>query len=151
MSYEYIFACDEPGGQVIRYVRPLEAMDIKFVYNKITESFGERSKVGLPWHEALNEFMRLDKLYWVVDDVGLIIANKAGDVHVFFWDKRLRGRELMCRAMARIVCEIFELPAVWTEIPRSERAVLAFSRRVGFREVAGSPETVTLSFDKGAL
>jgi hypothetical protein len=144
VSYEYVFACEEPEGVILRYVRPLEAADIPVVYQRIRESFHSRGKDALPWEAALKEFMRLDKLYWTVDDVGLIIANRVGDVHIFFWDKRLRGRERMCKAMALVIMEIFDRTFVWTEIPKKERAVLAFAKRVGFKETAETRETVTL-------
>jgi hypothetical protein len=133
-AFDFFFTCDEPKGQVIREVRALAATDIPFVYAQMASSFAERGKACLPWEDALKEFMRLDKLYWVVDDVGLIIANQAGDVHVFFWDKRLRGREGMCRALVLIICEFYDRDFVWTKIPITERAVIAFAKRIGFQE-----------------
>jgi hypothetical protein len=147
-AFDFVFTCNEPGGPVVRNVRTLAASDIPFVYAKMKESFAERGRECIPWEDALYEFMRLDKLYWVVDDVGLIIANKAGDVHVFFWDKRLRGRESMCRAMVMVVCEFYDRDSVWTTIPITERAVIAFAKRVGFQEQSVSAGWVTLTCNR---
>lgn len=88
----------------------------------------------LPLELALREFSRLDKLFWTVDDVGLLIGDSAGDTHVFFWDGRLRGREGLCRAMAYVTMEIFELDATTTKIPESEKMMIAFAKRVGYTE-----------------
>lgn len=150
-AYEYTLVCTEPDGMVQRTVRPLEARDIPWVYARIKESLASRGREALGIEQALYEFMRLDKLYWVVDDVGLIIATVAGDVHIFFWDKRLRGREQLCKIIARVIMEIFDRDFVWTEIPKTERAVLAFAKRIGFVEQAVGTETITLQLNKGGL
>lgn len=98
---------------------------------------------------ALQEFYRLDKLYWVVDDVGLLIATMAGDVHVFFWDKRLRGREELAKTMLLVSMSILNLDEAWTTIPETERAVLAFAKRVGFKDEGMQDGAVKLTFKRG--
>lgn len=98
---------------------------------------------------AQQEFYRLDKLYWVVDDVGLMFVSMAGDAHVFFWDKRLRGREEMARTMLRVSMTIFSLAEAWTTIPETERAVLAFAKRVGFKDQGTHEGLVKLTFERG--
>lgn len=100
----------------------------------------------LPADIALHEFNRVDKLYWTVDDVGLLIATAAADVHVFFWDKRLRGREQLCRGMAQVFMGILGTEAVWTRIPESERVVIAFAKRIGFEETENKDGFVMLIF-----
>ena len=143
--HEFVFTCKEPDGIKVRYVRPLHPRDIPQVYNSLRVSHLTRG-VDLPADIAAHEFARMDKLYWTVDDVGLLIANYAGDVHVFFWDKRLRGREELCRSMARVFMSIIERDSVWTQIPETERAVLAFAKRVGFEEVERENGLVMLIF-----
>jgi hypothetical protein len=98
----------------------------------------------LPVDLALREFSRLDKLFWTVDDVGLLIADSTGDSHVFFWDGRLRGREELCRQMAGVTMEIFELDSVSTRIPESEVMMIEFAKRVGFSEELVSDGVVYL-------
>lgn len=141
--YEYLFTCNEPEGTKIRYVKPLEQRDIPRVFKHLSNSLAVRGR-QLSAELALSEFKRLDKLYWTVDDVGLLIANKAGDCHIFFWDKRLRGREGLCKAMANVVMEIFDRDSVWTSIPDTERAVIAFAKRVGFKEEKHEDSLITL-------
>lgn len=97
------------------------------------ESLESRGRT-LPIDLALREFGRLDKLFWTVDDVGLLIADSTGDTHVFFWDGRLRGREELCKAMAYVTMEIFELEETSTRIPESEKMMIAFAKRVGYTE-----------------
>lgn len=141
--YEYIFPCFEPDGLKLRLVKPLEYADIPRVYASLRASLAARGR-ELPPELAAREFARLDKLYWTVDDVGLIIANKAGDVHIFFWDKRLRGRERLSKEMAKVIMDIFGRLDLFTEIPVSERAVIAFAKRVGFEQDSATDETVVL-------
>lgn len=141
--YEYLFTCNEPDGVRIRYVKPLAQRDIPRVYKHLSDTIAARGR-KLPADLALREFERLDKLYWTVDDVGLLIANQAGDTHIFFWDKRLRGREGLCKAMAQVAMEIFGRDSVWTSIPETERAVIAFAKRVGFVQEKSEDGLVTL-------
>lgn len=131
--YEYQFTCPEPSGDVVRTVRPLEQGGILRAYIRMRDSLTSRGR-ELPLELALREFSRLDKLYWTVDDVGLLIASEAGDVHIFFWDKRLRGREGLCKSMAEVVLNTLGREYIWTTIPETERAVIAFAKRVGFVE-----------------
>lgn len=146
-NFSGVYLCDEPKKKILRTVRPLELQDIPLVYESMRQSHEERGRELKP-DVAVEELARLDKAYWVVDNVGLLIANAAGDVHVFFWDKRLRGREAMCRSIAEMAMEFFQRNFVWTEIPKKERAVLAFAQRIGFRVVSVSDETITLRLDR---
>lgn len=131
--YEFTLICQEPTGPVTRTVRPLEQRAILPVWQRMRESLESRGRT-LPLDLALREFGRLDKLFWTVDDVGLLIADSTGDTHVFFWDGRLRGREELCKAMAYVTMEIFELEETSTRIPESEKMMIAFAKRVGYTE-----------------
>lgn len=76
-----------------------------------------------------------------VDDVGIVgmdelVVGEQGRVHVTFWDKKLRGRELLCKRIALHWIERFKLKMVFTSIPPSSPSVLAFCKRVGFVEVS---------------
>lgn len=118
------------------------------VYQEMQAHHSSRGKFLDPITAAM-EFYRLDKLYWVVDDVGLMFATMAGDVHVFFWDKRLRGREDLAKTMMLVSMGIFGLPEAWTTIPETERAVLAFAKRIGFTEQNRQDGLVKLTFARG--
>lgn len=76
---------------------------------------------------------------FLVDDVGVMLKGVIDykglcDVHIGFWDRILNGRESMCREMAIEVAESAGVPGVWTAIPISSRATLAFAKRIGFVE-----------------
>lgn len=115
---------------------------------RMRDSLESRGRT-LPIELALREFSRLDKLFWTVDDVGLLIASEAGDVHIFFWDGRLRGREQLCRTMAGVVMNIFGKESIWTKIPSTERAVIAFAKRVGFTQELASNGWIVMRMRKG--
>lgn len=73
----------------------------------------------------------------LVDSVGVIIQGPfrvrgMPDVHVCFWDKILFGREKLCRSIAQRLADQADAPGVFTAIPESSRAILAFAKRVGF-------------------
>jgi hypothetical protein len=84
MISEHLFACNEQG---------VFESGVSVLLN--TKTSGESTnRFDLPWlvaagsfHQklALREFGRLDKLYWTVDDVGLLIVSEACDCHIFFW------------------------------------------------------------------
>jgi hypothetical protein len=75
-----------------------------------------------------------------VDDVGLTVLDglgeldKGGRVHITFWDRKLRGRELLCKRVAERWLAEFDLDFLYTSIPVGFRPVLAFCKRVGFVE-----------------
>lgn len=126
--------CLEGGKEVRRSVR---------LFDKALESvIGAVDKLG-----RVENFLRKDNPFSVlmdegsivfeVDDVGMLLVGHmqygfSASVHVTFWDKRLRGREGLCRGMAELVMAIAGLKFVWCAIPSSERVVLAFAKRVGF-------------------
>lgn len=145
--FEYSFLCFEKKGPRIRKVRPLEPEDVVSVYESIKKVIESRDRV-LPFDLALYEFARADKLYWVVDNVGLLIFNQAGDAHAIYWDKRFRGREEMTRTMLLISMNIFERSTAWTIMPSTERAAIAFAKRIGFVEDY-SNSIVKLTFTRG--
>lgn len=86
----------------------------------------------------LVDLFRTDRLYLLVDDVGSIVFafdQVEPHVHVTFWDRRLRGREAMCKAIGQEVMHQLGVGRLWTMIPRDARMILAFCRRVGFEPV----------------
>lgn len=88
---------------------------------------------------------------FLVDRVGILIQGPTRweglpDVHIIFWDKVLRGREEMCARMARLGAREAGVPGVWTAIPQSARATLAFARRVGFELSHVTEDQVAVMF-----
>lgn len=95
--------------------------------------------------------------FYTVDDVGLLcfdpFAPGKAHVHITFWDKRLRGREGLCRTALLEVMNRSNVDTVLTAIPLGLRVVRAFAKRVGMhswkvlngREVLiGTPSCFTM-------
>ena len=132
--------CIEDGRTIERDVRPLglEPQEMLAVYDRLkncTNLFGVKEDAGEHIVEGL---IRMGRYIWRVDDVGIIavlpVGPHAAHVHITFWDKRLRGREGLCRSFARYILASLGLDTLWTGLPGSARATLAFAKRVGFVE-----------------
>lgn len=86
----------------------------------------------------------------LVDSVGVIIQgpfryNGMPDVHVCFWDKILVGREKLCISIARRLADEAQAQGVFTAIPEESRVILAFARRLGFKEFGRTNDAINLS------
>lgn len=88
---------------------------------------------------TVTTLMDLGTLVWKVDDVGIIcmIPNgpRRAHVHIFFWDRRLRGREKLCKQFGLWLMDSYELDTLWTAIPIEAEIIRAFARRVGFKYI----------------
>lgn len=127
-------ACVERGKEIRRSVRLFDRSleSVIAAVDKLgrVENFLRRDN---PFSVLMNE----GTVIFEVDDVGMLLVGHmqygfSASVHVTFWDKRLRGREKLCRGMAELVMTIAGLRFVWCAIPSRARAVLAFAKRVGF-------------------
>lgn len=141
---EYLYYCPEPDGARMRRVVEVQMNDWlrSYLTNQLPLDHSPIKDLDMLYHEAVRVFL--------VDSVGVLIQgfvemNGLIDVHVGFWDRRLRGREAMCRSMAANVMSDGGWPGVWTPIPRMSAATLAFAKRVGFVEVGESAGTVVLT------
>jgi len=139
-----VFACQERDGLYIRHVNEVEPSDALRKYLE------ER----LP--PAASPIKNLDHIYskgmriFLVDDVGVLIKgvieyDDMVDVHVGFWDKRLRGREAMCRTVAVQLAREESYRGVWTALPHEARATIAFAKRVGFLEIRKTRSVVVMA------
>jgi hypothetical protein len=88
-------------------------------------------------------------LFFQVDNVGLIAVmpwdTRALHCHIAFWDKRLRGRERLCRNLAEFVVGVTRKHLV-TAIPEDRRVVIAFAKRAGFEISHRRNGVVVLNF-----
>lgn len=142
--FERMFACHERRGSVMRRVVEVEpsALVEKYLSDRLPQKANQS-----PIKDLSHIYSRGARTF-LVDDVGVMlkgIVNYSGmcDVHIGFWDCILNGRESMCRDMAAEVAEAAGLPGVWTAIPLSARATLAFAKRVGFVE-QGQSDSVSI-------
>lgn len=134
--------CAERGGPVWREVYRLKVgkESIDFIFERLKGLPSMFSNQPLEDRAQLVEMLDGDRYYYLVDDVGLIGIEldfrdnqAAAHVHVTFWDRKLRGREAICREMCLWVMGTYGLDYLWTAIPTSFKAVREFARRVGFR------------------
>lgn len=138
------YPCFERRGAFARRVLEVEP----------NESIARLIAVRLP--EGCRPVERVENLLlpgtrvFLVDAVGVLIGgvqylDGKPDVHVGFWDKVLFGREAMCRAVAAIVAHDDDCDGVWTAVPDTSRATLAFAKRVGFTERSTIGRNVVLT------
>ncbi len=133
----------EPDGQHVRRVEPMRQEDARKVWDKLKEVTNFAGKVGF---EALCD----PKLEIVtIDEVGVAVLDDQhqglyGRVHITFWDKRLRGREYLCRRIAQVWMDKYGYDYVYTSIPTTSRTVIAFAKRVGFEALVEDEEFVHL-------
>lgn len=87
-----------------------------------------------------------ERLSWLVDDVGLIFAVQdrptRANVHIVFWDRILRGREVLCRGLSDYIIHKWRLAYICTSIPETSRPTLEFAKRIGFEPVHHDPDNV---------
>lgn len=130
-----IYPCVEKGRVVHRTVRQLSPVteEVLGAYDKLAACanlFGDRSV------ESIEQMLREYWKFWLVDDVGLLCFDpfRQGEahVHITFWDRRLRGREGLCRELAKSLMLRHNVTMLLTVIPLGSRTVSAFARRVGF-------------------
>jgi hypothetical protein len=93
-------------------------------------------KTSTGWERpvTLEKFLGPKSVIWTVDDVGVLILllEAVPHVHAFFWDRRLRGREKLCRLAIQCLMRQFGLAEIWTSIPEGRAMVLNFASRIGF-------------------
>lgn len=129
--------CPEKGGVVRRTVVDMPR-DLRLwlevtklmeqVPNFLSKSYRKNTEI----------FMDSRNRFFLIDDVGVaaVLLEKSlplAHVHITFWDRRLRGREELCKRLCDYVMFYMELDQLHTAIPQDSTAVLAFAKRIGFR------------------
>lgn len=139
---ELIFKTREAGVDFERTVREIDPSDHRTIlrtFARILDLHRAMQKPEPPL-SAVEFFRQPERTSWVVDNVGLIFAVRdlphRASVHIVFWDRRLRGRETLCRGLADYVIHRWGLDYLYTTIPRTSKATLAFCQRIGFEVAA---------------
>lgn len=96
-------------------------------------------------YENTRAFLDDRNRFFLIDNVGIAAAIpqrwfETAHVHITFWDRKLRGREELCRRLVEYVIETMELDHAITVIPRKSEAVLAFAKRIGFKDKSEDSE-----------
>jgi hypothetical protein len=132
-----IVACQEKDGMHARRVVPLikEPKALQEVAQKMAAvpNFLD----GLSWQAM----MESDFVGVLVDGVGIVALDRLrpgenARAHITFWDGRLRGRELLCKRVAHMWMERYQLNCIYTAVPLEARKVALFCERLGFSAVA---------------
>lgn len=139
------FACDERRGYVVRHVLEVEATPMAEMYLRLHLDDMPSSPM-----KDISHIYSYGARLFLVDDVGMMLKGTIDfgglvDVHIGFWDRVLRGREQMCRYMAELVAHDAGIRGVWTAMPPSARATLAFAKRIGFTEASHNDSAVVLT------
>lgn len=76
-------------------------------------------------------------MWFAIDCVGIacvdLTTRSMPNVHVTYWDARMRGRESLGRRLCEWLLEFFDVPAVFTQCPAASRVVIAHAKRIGFK------------------
>ena len=138
---EMAFDTCEGGEDLTRTIREIDKDDhetILWSFSRVLDLHRDTKK-PLPTLATVEVYRQPERTTWLVDDVGLIIAVRdkphRAQVHIVFWDRRLRGREVLCRGVADYAIHRWHLAYICTTIPETSRATLEFAKRVGFEEV----------------
>jgi len=124
--------CREPGGSVVRSVRParLSTDRLRYYWEKLNQFdvlFNDEVRGDLrPFIETFlsgdsNSGVRANGLVYEVDDVGILyltdLTEVSAQAHFTFWDRRIRGRETLMRAMLEFGFKEFGFHRITCMIP----------------------------------
>jgi len=82
------------------------------------------------WFELLNDDGEAAGVMWCNN----IVWGVDAEAHIFFWDRRLKGREGVVRRMMEWVMDALQLPRLSTQAPSYARATIRFIKRIGMVE-----------------
>jgi hypothetical protein len=132
-------ACQEKGGLTLRRVEPLSktAKDLAWLVLQLKEADSFLRHVSMA--DALT--LLLDKHTYIltIDSVGAVVLSSinegySAEVHVTFWDGRVRGRERMCRKIAEWLFRMYSLAEMHCLIPEGNTTGLRLAKAVGFKD-----------------
>lgn len=130
--------CPERGGVVRRTVVDMPR-DLR-LWLEITKLMdGVPNFLSKSYRKNAEMFLDQRNRFFLIDDVGVaaVLLEKAlplAHVHITFWDRKLRGREELCKRLCDYVMFYMELDQLHTAIPKTSVAVQAFAKRIGFRQ-----------------
>lgn len=146
-------ACREKGGLLLRRVEPLSktAKDLAWLVLMLKRRDSFLRHVSMA--DALT--LLLDKRTYIltVDDVGAIILSNihegfAAEVHVTFWDGRIKGRERLCRKVAEWLFRIHRLDHLFCLIPEGNTTGLRLASATGFKDTCRENGNVLMILER---
>lgn len=142
------FECIERDGPIVRTVKParLSVERLRTLWENLKEFdvlFNDFVRGDV--QAFVDHFIRIDAagephsrgLIWDVDDVGIFFLNNirphdSAQAHFVFWDRIYRGREELCREMARYVFDKYKFRRIYVEWPLYANFSIQFMERIGF-------------------
>jgi RimJ/RimL family protein N-acetyltransferase len=132
---------DLPSG-----VRPLRLSKekIKLMWEKFCELdvFEDHAKGNFVWF--MSRLSSADSIWFELHNeqdelVGIMFAEHIipkyyAEVHVFFWDRKLRGRETTVQLMIKWIFDHLKVARMQTSAPAYAKATIRFIKRIGFIE-----------------
>lgn len=150
--------CTEPEGTFNRHIRPAR------LTTSVLQGYWERLKefdvlfndevrqdldsfIGIFLSGDLNDEIVANGLVWEVDDVGIIfvtdITPSAAKGHFSFWDRRVKGREVLIRQMTKWLFNQFGFHRITCEVPLYAAAWLSRTvEKAGFKKEGRLREVV---------
>ena len=146
---KFYVECAEKLGTVTRYYREVDRTpkNILEIVDKVVRVPNFLFKqLELTYSELLN----YENALYQIDDAGIVFFKPrppfTAEVHITFWDGRLRGREEICREIGRdfLIQRGIREGRFVTAVPHDRKAVIAFARRIGFKVSLSQDERVTV-------
>lgn len=130
--------CNERGGECTRLVVEMPR-DIRLWQDILRQMQTVPNFLAKSDYENTRAFLDERNQFYLIDDVGIAAVFpqrwfQAAHVHITFWDRKLRGRENLCRLLCDYVKTKYELDHLFTVIPVDSKTVLAFAKRIGFQD-----------------
>jgi len=149
MSTLFSHVCQERDGQITRHVAILDPRDSVLIEELIERMWKVPTFLPVDPELARRMFQASNSIFFLVDSVGIVAVQDvslglAAHVHVTFWDRKLRGREGLCRKLAQYVMQRFGLVRLFTWVPETMPTVAAFAERVGFERRAWAKGVIAL-------
>lgn len=143
--------CSEPGGDVLREVRPLEltpqnlwkmwnlSREFNTLFNEeIRGSFKKFLEVFI--RQSPDGSVESNGLFWVVDDfVGIlymtdIVPGADANVHYSFFDRRQKGRAKLVREMLKFAFDKYKFRRLSAHVPMyAIHGMMGFLESIGFK------------------
>jgi hypothetical protein len=94
---------------------------------------------GLKHRESLRALWDTNKMFLMIDNVGLVGIDLSTpsmpNVHVTFWDLKMRGREPIGIVTCQEIIKHLGVPALFTQMPSTSKATMAWTKRIGFKVI----------------
>lgn len=126
---------DGPRWRSIYYADPSAELE-EYLWNKLQGLPSMFSITPLQDRERLRRLWDRNLMWMTVSDVGIVgfdlTTRSMPNIHITFWDKKLRGREHIGIRLCNWALDYFDVPALFTQCPAASKVTIAYAKRLGF-------------------